>query len=261
MVGCLFLKNLPIHESWNPFFDQPQVQALLLDIQAQIGEVYTPQTTNVLRFASTNLSQMKCVIWGRDPYPQLVEEGQKRGEPVATGRAFEVNGANSWDDVKKNASLRNILKLLHKSYFGYELTSTVEEVRTDIQNGKFPIKPPNAAFNYWERQGVLFLNRSLTCPIGNQKNASGLHEPLWTPFFEKLLEYIAKTNPKLKHFLWGTAKEYSPALIDSGVEPDNLYVSKHPSAYVGDAGGFQREGNFLNNPCFRDTMDLIKWVD
>lgn len=260
MKTSRFLETVNIHESWMDFLYNPQIQQLLLDIESEIGESYTPDTSNVLRFAATDLSRMKCVIWGRDPYPQLIEDGKKGAERVATGRAFEVNGADSWNDVKKNASLRNILKLLHKSYFDYELAVSVEEVREDIQSGKFPIKPPHEAFNYWERQGVLFLNRSLTCPIGNQKNASGQHEKLWTPFFEKLLEYVAETKPELKHFLWGTAKSYASVLIKLGAESNNMYISKHPSAYVGDAGGFIKNGNFLNNPCFRDTMNLIKWI-
>lgn len=255
-----FLQVNEINDSWKDFLYHPRTQQILLDIEGQIGEEITPIPSNVLRFSKTNLEEMKCVIYGRDPYPQLIAKGEKEGERVATGRSFEVNGATSWEDKSINASLRNILKLLHKSYFGLEESVSIDAVRNAINDGTFPIKSPHIAFDDWEQKGVLFLNRSFTCKLGNQKNASGSHEKLWNPFFNELLRHIVWNNPNMKHFLWGTAKEFAPLLIQLGVEQEHLYISKHPSAYVGDEGGYKREGNFLNNPCFYDTMNEIKWI-
>lgn len=255
-----FLQVKEIHDSWKDFLFHPDVQRMLLDIEKTVGEEFTPLPHNVLRFAKTDLERMKVAVWGRDPYPQRVDKGEKKGELVASGRAFEVNGASSWNDKSINASMRNILKLLHKSYFKLEHSLAIREVRDDIQTGNFPILSPDQAFDDWEQKGVLFLNRSFTCKVGNQKNASGTHEKLWTPFFNGLLRHMAYNNPNMKHFLWGTAKEFAPILIEHGIKEENLYISKHPSAYVGDEGGYKMNGNFLNNPCFYDTMNEIKWI-
>lgn len=256
----VFLRELNIHESWKGFFYQSNIQELLKEIEEAVGKEITPLPKNVLRFAKTDLKQMKCAVWGRDPYPQRIDKGLKAGELVATGRAFEVNGATSWNDKSINASLRNILKLLHKSYFNLNQSVSIGEVRKDIESGKFPILPPDQAFDDWESKGALFVNRSFTCNIGNQKNASGSHEKVWTPFFYELLKYMVQENPNMKHFLWGTAKEFAPHLIQLGVKQEQLYMSKHPSAYVGDEGGFVRDANFLNNPCFVETMEEVKWI-
>jgi uracil-DNA glycosylase len=260
MKMSIFLKDLDVHPSWSDFLYDPMIQRLLLSIEEEVGHEVTPLPHNVLRFGKTDLEKMICTIWGRDPYPQLIEKGEKKGELVATGRSFEVNGATSWNDKSINRSLVNIVKLLHKSYFLLEESAPIDDVRKAIQDGAFPILPPHQAFDDWEKKGVLFLNRAFTCKVGNQKNVSGSHEKIWTAFFNHLLAYMVERNPNMKHFLWGTSREFSPVLIQLGAKQEHLYISKHPSAYVGDEGGYQMDGNFLNNPCFYDTMNEINWM-
>ena len=100
-----------IHASWKTFFVDKEVQTILQTIEDSITGIVTPSKERILRYASIDLEEVNCVIWGRDPYPQL----KASGESVATGRSFEVSGTSSWNDKSINASLRNILKLLHKS--------------------------------------------------------------------------------------------------------------------------------------------------
>lgn len=246
-----------IHASWKTFFGDKEVHTIIQTIESSITGIVTPSKERILRFASIDLEEVNCVIWGRDPYPQL----KASGESVATGRSFEVSGTSSWNDKSINASLRNILKLLHKSYFQLEYSESIEKVRKDIESGIFPVLPPNEAFNHWEEQGALFLNRAFTCSAGTHKGASGSHESLWIPFFEKMLPFMVEVNPTMKHFLWGKAKELAPILLKLGVEESNLYVSKHPSAFTGDKGGYEKQGNFLNNACFHETMNDMKWIN
>jgi len=69
-----------INSSWNDFLDN-EILNMLYNIEKRIGSNYTPDTDKVMRFMRNDLSDMKVVILGQDPYP---EKGR------ATGRAFEV---------------------------------------------------------------------------------------------------------------------------------------------------------------------------
>jgi uracil-DNA glycosylase len=248
-MQSILLQNISIHPSWKEFFDKTDIVGLLLSVESHIGSHFTPDPPNVLRFAEMDLDKVKVIIIGKDPYPQ---------KGVATGRAFEVNGVSSWFDKGVNNSLKNIIKLIHKSYFEREKGASIAEVRKDIEKGKFPILPPNEAFNDWEKQGVLFLNTAFTCEIGGIEKA-GSHLVIWKPFFEALLAYIANRNPYIKYFLWGDARKYQKQLIDYQIPEELLYLSLHPCTN-GDKGGYERNSRFLNNPCFLDTKEEIQWV-
>lgn len=259
-MKTIFEKNLAIHPSWKPFFDREDVQAELKYIEEKIENAkkpYTPQPYQVLRFATTDLQQVKVVILGLDPYPTL----RANGELVATGRAFEVNGITSWEDKEINPSLKNIVKLIHKSYMKNEneISDGYQEVLEDIRCGRFTIPNPNVAFSYWEQQGVLWLNTAFTCEIGCRAQSKS-HVKYWNQFFLYLLEFIATQQPDILYFLWGGhASKYSKNLIQFGVPIENLYESKHPCTN-GDNGGYQRKSAFLMNPCFKESKSRIRWI-
>lgn len=244
-----FLASTQIHPSWEEFFQQAHIQQQLLNIQNTIGQPFTPTPNLVLRFATVNLANVKVIILGKDPYPQ---------EGVATGRSFEVNGVSNWFDKKVNSSLKNIIKLMHKTYMKRDMGASIAEVRADIQSGTFPILPPNQAFDDWERKGVLFLNTAYTCQIGGIE-ASGSHLQIWKHFFEALLQYITKNNQDIRYFLWGDARKYQKILVQNNVAPAHIYLSLHPSTN-GDAGGYENNTRFLNCPCFLETEDMVEWV-
>lgn len=253
-----FLSNITIHPSWKPFFEQEEILNILLDIEPKIGDNYTPQIENVLRFSTTDLTSIRAVWQGRDPYPQLNK---------ATGRSFEVNGVESWFDKEVNSSLKNIIKLIHKAHMNRTVCASIDEVREDIQQGRFSILPPHQAFSAWEQKGVLFLNNAFTCEMGNHTQA-GSHEKIWKPFFLMLLKFMAETNPHIRYFLWGRARDFEKHLLKHGVSLEFIYKSKHPSTN-GDRGnekengyvdGYKRNTDFQNNPCFKETMELIQWV-
>lgn len=167
-----FINSINIDESWKPFLNRQEVIEELFKIEQRIGSNYTPPAPLVLRFATTDLKTIKVIMIGKDPYP---EKG------IATGRSFEVNGVKDWNDKQvSRCSLRNIIKLLHKTYLGYEKAKGIKEIRKDIQSGKFPIPSPDQVFSYWERQGVLFLNTAFTCEIGK----IGSHLNDWKCFLE-----------------------------------------------------------------------------
>ena len=247
----LFLNGLRIHESWKDFFKQTAVKNELYKIEIELGNTtsFTPRPRKILRFATTNLLDIKLLIQGRDPYPQ---------KNVATGRSFEVAGPKYWGDTRVNVALKNIIKLINKSCKAKEFGSSIAEVRSEISNKEFNIPAPNLAFDYWEQQGVLFLNTAFTCEVGDI-NQSGSHVKLWRLFFKLLIDYIAKKNHNIKYVLWGKAKKYEKLLKKMGVKTKNIYTSKHPCTN-GDNGGYKNNTEFLNCSCFFDTKKTIKWV-
>ena len=75
-----------------------------LDEDTQSGIEITPPENLRLRFTNRDLSTVKVLILGQDPYPQ---------SGVATGRAFEVGTLHSWFDNFRNTSLKNIVRAIY----------------------------------------------------------------------------------------------------------------------------------------------------
>ena len=229
------------HPSWNNFLTHDIV--LELDtIEKKIGSNINPAPENVLRFMKCNLYDIKVVILGQDPYP---ENGR------ATGRAFEVGDLQSWNQKFKQVSLKNIIRLIYKSYNGISEYSDIKkfsEIQKEIKDEKFSILPPDKIFKSWENQGVLLLNTYLSVEAG----ITGSHISIWQKFSEELLKFISEENRNINWFLWGRMAEDKKQFIKYG----KYYISRHPmmcsQAY---------EDDFLRSDCFKDTMDIINWKD
>lgn len=229
------------HPSWNNFLTHDIV--LELDtIEKKIGGNINPAPENVLRFMKCDLYGIKVVILGQDPYP---ENGR------ATGRAFEVGDLQSWNQKFKQVSLKNIIRLIYKSYNGISEYSDIKkfsEIQKEIKEEKFSILPPDKIFKSWEKQGVLLLNTYLSVEAG----ITGSHISIWQKFSEELLKFISEENRNINWFLWGRMAEDKKQFIKYG----KYYISRHPmmcsQAY---------EDDFLRSDCFKDTMDIINWKD
>jgi len=225
------------HPSWGEFFTDDIKQLLIgiLDEVSSDADV-TPGAESMLRFLSLNLNEVKVLILGQDPYPQ-------RG--VATGRAFEVGGLTSWLQPFSNTSLRNIVRCLYAAYNDEVLT--FGEVRAEL-NGKFPIIPPHKLFAYWESRGVLLLNSSFSCRVGQP----GSHARLWRPFTNRLLSFINRNQPEAVWLLWGGhSKE-----IAGSLDIQNAYTSAHPMIC------YHRPDDFLFGVVnhFKATAHLVDWL-
>jgi len=227
------------HPAWSDFLDQKTV-AMLDEIESCLGENINPPRTNVLRFLTLDPGKVKVVILGQDPYP---EPG------AATGRAFEVGTLKSWHQPFRQVSLKNIVRLIYKTYNHIEHYSdipTFTQILPEIADGRFVLESPDRIFESWERQGVLLLNVWLT----SAASAPGAHRRIWHPFSVRLLNYLSGTYPELTWFLWGKHVISYKAQILSGT----LLESRHPmmcsSAYPDD---------FLKSDCFLNTMNIINW--
>ncbi|MCF8070438.1 MAG: uracil-DNA glycosylase [Desulfobacterales bacterium] len=218
-------RKIKAHKSWRGFWDEGTV-GYLEDIQEKIGSNFTPPAENVFRFMASDLSKLKVVILGQDPYPQ-------RG--VATGRAFEVGNIHNWNELKRNTSLQNIIKLIYKNYVQCNDVASIAEVRKAIDSKAFNIAPPHHLFKNWEKQGVLLINTSLTCEIEKPNS----HSEHWEIFSRKVVEYIKIYAPETYWFLWGAhAKKYGNSIQDF-----RKFESKHPRLNSRDAGSFLGENH------------------
>jgi len=228
-----------LHPSWAGFLTQERL-AQLEEIEGKIGSGYDPAPHLVLRFLTTDLSNMKVVILGQDPYPQ---------PGVARGRAFEVGGLTSWQENFPQASLRNIVRLLYRTHKGiadYAEIPTFQQIRREIGQGTWRILPPHQLFESWEWQGVLLLNTCFTV-----KGKPGEHAAIWLTFTRELLQYISSQEPNLHWFLWGKHAQAFIPYIHSGV----FHCSRHPMLCSP-----QYDDDFLRSDCFSATKELINWL-
>lgn len=231
-------------ESWDSFLTEERKQ-LLFEIEKQIGSDFTPANQNVLRFLKNDLYQMKICIVGQDPYFSTSKD-----ELVANGRSFQPSDLVSWSQKYKQVSLKNMVRLIHKTYYeinNYQDIRKYSEIVKEMEQGDFLMKPPVEWFDSLEKQGVLFLNRYLTTKVG-KPNA---HRKIWEEFGAELLSYIDEKRPDMVWFLWGNEAILCEERIKKGI----VYKSRHPmmcsEKYADD---------FLKADCFKNTKHLINWL-
>jgi len=230
---------LDAHESWNEFLNRENIKIELDTIDAfLINKDYNPSNENILRFLKNDLSKVKVVIIGQDTYPA-------RG--IATGRAFEVSGLESWFDPFRQISLKNIVRNLYGSYTENSSYLSFNKIKEEIVARNFNILSPNYLFESWEKQGVLLLNGALTCEIGEP----GSHSDIWRTFMIEVFKYIVEYNKEIIFFLWGTYANSFRNILNG----NKIYSSRHPmmcsAKYTDD---------FLKNRCFYDTKHLVNWL-
>ena len=238
-MKTLFLNQLEIHPDWKFFLTEDMVK-LIDQIEKEIKpNSFTPSKEKVLRFFNLPLKSSKVIILGQDPYPQ---------SGIATGRAFEVGNLKSWNKPFKNISLKNILRVIYKSYTGKVIK--YNDLKQKLDN-EFPVLSPDKLFEHWEKQGVLLLNTSFTCEIG--KPAS--HKTIWERFTFLLLNFINEEVPEITWFLWGNhAREATKHLTLK-----HAIITQHPMMCY---EGASRENDFLFGQinCFEKLQNDIDWT-
>ena len=151
------------------------------------AESYLPSKENVLRALSYDPRNAKVLILGQDPYPNSVD---------AMGLAFSTKRT----DGKLPASLKNIFA----------------ELSTDLQIDS----PVSGDLSPWCSQGVVLLNRTLTCRVGE----SDSHRDIgWRPFTYEVVRILA--NLDVVAILWGSSAQELSHLF----KPTRLITSVHPS--------------------------------
>ena len=233
-----FMEKYNIHEDYYDFFTVEKVTAINSFIKCmEIRKIeYIPKNEYVFKALRSSISSRKVCILSNEPYSQ--------GE-IATGLAFEVKNT-SWVNHEINISLKNILKLLYKTYTGK--MEDIEKIRKEICHNEFNILPPNELFKSWEKQGVLLLNSSLTAI----EEKTGEHNKFWHPFTRDLMEYISTKNKDIIYLLLGKVAEQFEKNILNG----EIIKSNHPAK----GGHSEGEKDFLKGDFFEKTKDIINWL-
>lgn len=230
-----------VHPSWSSFLTV-EVKEEISRIEKEIGDNFNPtNSNNILMFLTVDLDKVVVIWLGQDVYP---------AQGVATGRCFEVGNINNWGDSFRQVSLKNIIRLIHKNYNGFEDYKDIKsfkDIQKEIGDGRFPIKQPKEWFNSLEKQGVLFLNSSFTCEIGKANS----HHSIWEPFSRKLLQFISRQRPNMIWFLWGNEAIAKREFIQHGV----FLESRHPMMC-----SEKYENDFLKFAGFKATMNKINWL-
>lgn len=232
-----FMNKYNIDESYRDFFNIEKVsniQNFINNLNFESKE-YTPSEEKIFRALEMKVEDIKVCILGKDPYFQ---------KGVATGLAFEVN-KDSWNDESINTSLKNILKLIYKTYTGE--IKDINYIRKMIENNKFKILAPSLLFENWMKQGVLLLNSSLTTLVGS----SGMHHKFWTPIIKELIEYISSKNNNITYLLWGN----DAIIFEKNILNGNIVKHNHPAI----VGKLDNPNDFMNGKSFENTKDIVNW--
>ncbi|MDO5089796.1 MAG: uracil-DNA glycosylase [Leptotrichiaceae bacterium] len=232
-----FLKKYNIHEDYHDFFTFEKIVKIHNFLkQMKIQKInYIPQAENIFKIFSDSLSSRKICIMGKDIYLQYI---------LSEGLSSE--GKSSWNDTEINTSLKNIVKLIYKTYTGK--SADINIIREEIQNGNFEILSPDRLVQWWKEQGILFMNGALTTVEGK----SGEHYKFWAFFIKELFEYISSYNKNIIYFLWGKDAEIFEKNIFSGE------IIKHASPSA--SGNSENTKDFSNSQCFEKTKHIVNWT-
>ena len=170
---------------------EPRIHAMGDFLRAEVaqGRTYVPAGENVLAAFKRPLADVRVLIVGQDPYPTPGH---------AMGLSFSVQ-----PDVRPvPRSLVNIYK----------------EMQDDLG---VPL-PSNGDLRPWADQGVMLLNRTLTCRPGSSDSHAGKG---WEEITEAAIRALVARGGPLVAILWGAkARNLKPLLGDVPV-----VESAHPS--------------------------------
>ena len=182
---------------WKIFLLNEKKKEYFKDLQAFLDKEYEeytvcPKKNDIFNAFNTEISDIKCVILGQDPYPDVNK---------AMGLSFSVPAG-----VKIPASLKNIYKEICREY-GYPF-------------------PETGDLTPWAEQGVFLLNTILTYRK-NDKGNNAHKKKGWEIFTDNVIKTIEKEDRPIVYMLWGNEAIKKKALITN---PKHIVLeSIHPS--------------------------------
>ncbi len=183
-----------------PILNQPFFNDLLekVNLEYENSICFPPKNLIFNAFEACELSNLKIVILGQDPY---------HGTNEANGLAFSVN-----DGVKIPPSLRNIFM----------------EINADLNR---LIMPTSGDLTVWAKQGILLLNNTLTV----KKDEPNSHKHLaWHLFTTQIIAKISAEKSGIIFLLWGNFAQQKQKIID--ISKHHILVSGHPSPMSANQG-------------------------
>jgi uracil DNA glycosylase len=169
-------------------------------------------------FHSVNPSDVKCVLFGEDPYPRITS---------ACGVAFWDKEINSWHDKTNGNSLKNILKALLTAKGITKYSDSINKCREAAHKCHF-ISPPQL-FELWLKQGVLLVNTALTFSGNSDKKK---HMEFWRGFHRSLIESLNKRHSSPFYILWGKKAQTWEAVILNTIDDKNKIIKQGHPAFI-----------------------------
>ena len=149
-----------------------------LQDEVALDKRFTPTFKYVFKaFEECKYNDVKVVIVGQDPYPQI---------NVADGLAFSCS---------RQGKTEKSLQYIHSA-----IQETVENAQPNVNN-----------LQYLADQGVLLLNTALTTQIGKP----GTHQDYWKSFMSHLFDHLSENKPDLVYLLLGKKAEQWADIIDN----------------------------------------------
>ncbi|WMY95245.1 MAG: uracil-DNA glycosylase [Arsenophonus sp.] len=195
-----------------------------LTIEKQKGKIIYPPKKDIFNaFHYTELSKIKVVILGQDPY---------HGPNQAHGFAFSV---------PKNIAIPPSLSNIYK------------ELKKDIPNFQYP---NHGCLINWAQQGVLLLNTVLTVESGKANSHFHLG---WEKFTNKVIMAINQYCIGVIFLLWGVHAQKKSQLINS--KKHFLLRASHPSPLSAYKGFFGcKHFSKTNEILMKNKSILINWT-
>jgi uracil-DNA glycosylase len=155
---------------------------------------FTPPLKDVFKaFTACSYENLKVIIAGQDPYPQL---------GVADGIAFSCSKTD-----KKEASLRYIHGAIAKTVYNNEVDPA--SLSNDLSG--------------WSKQGMLMLNTSLTTEVGK----IGKHYDIWSPFINYLIDMLKSSTSS---YIWVLLGKKSQELEELIGDNHTILKASHPAS-------------------------------
>ena len=207
-------------EKQQPYFQQ---MMQFIENQREVGKIIYPPKHEVFNaFTLTELSKVKVVILGQDPY---------HGPNQAHGLSFSVKPG-----VKPPPSLANIYK----------------ELANDMTD--FTV-PAHGCLQSWAEQGVLLLNTVLTVEQGQAHSHAKIG---WEAFTDVVIQQLSLHCEKLVFLLWGSHAQKKGAAIDSNKH--HVLAGPHPSPLSAYRGFFGcRHFSETNKILLQQNNKPINW--
>ena len=97
--------------------------------------------------------------------------------------------------------------------------------------------------NYWNSQGVLLLNTSLTVRESSPRS----HIKYWMPLIGNIIKDLLNQNPDIIVFLWGTFSQKLFHSLDINYRKEFVFKANHPSPLSANRGGWFHSKHFSNS--------------
>lgn len=211
----------------NHFITKSEFQEIIekLIYEVEQGKRFVPKIKNTLNaFKECDLSDLKVVIIGQDPYPWLYKNHPDGS--VADGLAFSCGHS-----MKIQPSLDYIYTAL----------------------GKEP-DDRNPDLKYLANQGVLLLNSALTVEV----NKPGTHYTIWRPFINIVIDTINHNKSDIVFILLGkVAQQFEDMISDKHL----VLKASHPASAGYNKGIWNCDDVFnkANNYLKEKDKTIIQW--